>query len=506
MKYKIIGLSAIVLLLICAIFAQSTEPAKNRYHQHIESEAKEPCTEHDESLFCTHLPLINITTDAPIPDPFLYDENGEMLYDERGFVFKNDEMVSATVQYFDQNQSNNHLTDTPTVNERALIRVRGNTSRLHDKPGYLLKFKNSDLTKSLKVSLSGMSKDSDWVLHGPFWDKSLIRNYICYNLSGEIMDYSPNVRFCEMFLNGEYMGIYLITERVGFHANGRIDIAKSDLELNSTSYILRVDRGTSDTTHSLQTFANFAYITATPNQKSQHLEIIYPGSSLTEQQYHFIQSDFSKFEKSLFSFDYSDPRKGYTNYIDTDSFIDFFLINEFTLNYDAVDLSTYLYKDVGGRLKVCVWDFNSSFDYYKESLTNPQVFELQGRLWYKHLFKDTAFVDRVIKRYENLRKSFFNEEYMFSYIDSVVEYLGPAIDRNFEKWGYSFNSTYNGVSYDYLTPEERNVRSYDEAIEQIKETISARITYMDENIERLYSLCHESVNKKFNHDTEGTFG
>ena len=155
---------------------------------------------------------------------------------------------------------------------------------------------------------------------------------------------------------------------------------------------------------------------------------------------------------------------------------------------------------------MCVWDFNSAFDYYKDSSTNPQTFVLPTRLWYKYLFKDKAFVDHVTDRYHELREKFFNEEYLFEYIDSVVEYLGPAIDRNFEKWGYSFQSTYNGVSYDYLVPTERNVRSHEEAITQIKETISARIAYMDNNIDRLYSLCHESVNKKYNHDTEGQFG
>ena len=500
MKYKLFGLSAVVLLLICAIITQNIEPDRNRYHQHLETAEKAPCTDHGDDLFCTHLPLMSITTDGPIPDPYLYDENGEKLTDEKGSSFKNKEMVSASVQYFDQHQKNNHLTDSPVISERALIRIRGNSSRLHDKPGYLLKFKNEDLTKRRKVSLSGMTKDSDWVLHGPFLDKTLLRNYLCYNLSGEIMEYAPNVRFCELFLNGEYMGIYLITERVGFHKNGRIDIARSDAGLTSTSYILRVDRGTENVTHSMQTFSSYAYLTATPMHKHQQLEIIYPGSALTEQQYQFIQSDFSKFEKSLFSFDYNDPQKGYTNYIDTNSFVDFFLINEFTLNYDAVDLSTYLYKDIGGRLKMCVWDFNSSFDYYRDSLTTPQTFQLQDRLWYLYLFKDEAFVDQIVSRYRQLRKEFFDEEYLFAYIDSVVEYLGPAIDRNFEKWGYSFQS-----GSDFLVPAERNVRSYEAAIAQLKETISARIAYMDSNIDRLYSLCHDSVNKEYNHDTGGLF-
>ena len=501
MKYKLFGLSAVVLLLICASLVHAVEPDRNRYHQHLEAAEKAPCTDHKDELFCTHLPLMNITTDAPIPDPYLYDEDGEILLDEKDSPLKNEEMVAASVQYFDQKQANNHLTDTPSVNARATVRVRGNSSRTHDKPGYLLKFKTDDLSNGLKVSLSGMTADSDWVLHGPFLDKSLIRNYICYNLSGEIMEYAPNVRFCELILNGEYMGIYLIIERIGYLNDGRVNIAKSDADLTSTSYILRVDRGASSTTHSLQTFANFAYLTATPMHHQQQLEIIYPGAALTEQQYQFIQKDFSKFEKSLYSFDYSDPKMGYAKYIDADSFVDYFLINEFTLNYDAVNVSTYLYKDIGGRLKICVWDFNSAFDYYTDSFLSQQTFQLSNRLWYLYLFKDEAFVDRVIDRYQQLRKSFLNEEYLFDYIDSVVEYLGPAIDRNFEKWGYSFDT-----EYDLLTPTDRNVRSHEEAITQIKETISARISYMDSNIDRLYSLCHESVNKKFNHDKEGQFG
>lgn len=506
MKHKLIGLGVAALLIICAFAAQKAEPAKNRYHQHLEAAPKESCTEHGDELFCTHLPLMSITTDAPIPDPYLYDETGAMLYDENGNSLKNNETVSATVLFFDSQTTNNHLTDQPTVRESALVRTRGTSSRAYDKKGYLLKFKADDLITSLDVSLSGMTADNTWVLHGPFLDKSLIRNYICYNLAGEIMDYSPNVRFCELFINDEYMGIYLITEKIGYHKNGRIDIAKSDPDFTTTAYILRVDRGADDLSHELLTFSNYSYLTATSNGRNQPLEIVYPGIGLTEEQHSFIEIDFSKFEKALFSFDYKDPQKGYAQYIDTASFVDYFLINEFTLNYDAVALSTYLYKDLGTPLKLCVWDFNCAFDYYQESLLTEQTFELQSRLWYEQLFKDEAFVEQTVNRYYQLRKSFFSEEYLFDYIDSVVQYLGPAIDRNFEKWGYSFNSTYDGVNYDYLTPEERNVRSYDEAIAQLKETISERIVYMDNNIERLYSLCHESVNKKYNQDTKGTFG
>ena len=91
---------------------------------------------------------------------------------------------------------------------------------------------------------------------------------------------------------------------------------------------------------------------------------------------------------------------------------------------------------------------------------------------------------------------------MLDYIDETIEYLGAAIDRNYEKWGYSFESTHNGVVYDYLYPYERNPRDYDEAVDQMKNCILERIDHMDSHIDRLYTLCHDSLNKSINYRKE----
>lgn len=507
MKYKKIGLAVILFSLVFAFIAQGIEPPKKRYHQHLEAAEKAVCTDHGADTFCTHLPLFQITTDAEIPDPYYRDENGEIQRGGNGRSVKNNEMVSASVEYFDSKTKNNHLSDKPTVAEKAMIRVRGASSRGFDKKGYLLKFVEEDLVTGKDVSLSGMTADNSWVLHGPFLDKTLIRNYLCYNLSGEIMDYAPNVRFCEVVLNGEYMGLYLLVEKINQNDNGRINITKSDPDLATTSYIVRADRGAIDAEYELNTFGAYAYMTIHQGNKAGQMEIVYPGKYLTKEQHDYIQEDLSRFEKALFSYDYNNEDKGYRQYIDVDSFVDFFLINEFTLNYDAPVLSTYLYKDIGGRLKMCVWDFNSAFDYYEYSVVTPETFVMHDSMWFRYLFKDETFVDQTIQRYHELREKFFNEEYLLNYIDETIAYLGPAIDRNFEKWGYSFNSTYEGVSYDYLVPAERNVRSYDAAVAQLKNCIIERIQHMDNNLDRLYSLCHESLNKEFNYDRKtGRFG
>lgn len=316
------------------------------------------------------------------------------------------------------------------------------------------------------------------------------------------MDYAPNVRFCEVFINGEYMGVYLIVEKIEYSKDGRISIEKTNPKLDCTSYIVQIDRIPKDANKGIETFSSYSYIATNKGENRGYYQIVYPNLSLTEEQKNYIESDISKFEKALFSYDYNDNLHGYKAYIDVDCFVDYFLINEFSLNYDAMGLSTYLYRDIGDKMKLCVWDFNSAFDYYDTSVITPETFYLQNAMWYPYLFKDKEFVDRVVNKYYKLRKTYFNEEYLMAYIDETIDYLGPAIERNYDKWGYSFSSIHNGKLYDYLSPEERNPRTYEEAVEQLRSCISDRIIHMDAHIERLYTLCHDSLNKNYNYKKE----
>ena len=190
---------------------------------------------------------------------------------------------------------------------------------------------------------------------------------------------------------------------------------------------------------------------------------------------------------------YKDDKYGYRNFIDVQSFVDYFIINEFTSNYDAGWLSTYVYKDVDGLFKLCVWDFNSAFDNFKHSAMSPNTFETQYQPWYVMLTKCPDFTGQIIERYRELRQTYLSEEYLNQYIDETVAYLGDAIDRNFEKWGYTFEEE-NGLLY----PFDRNPRSYNEALEQMRSYIHIRGEWMDENIDSLMQFASESKNKKNN--------
>ena len=109
------------------------------------------------------------------------------------------------------------------------------------------------------------------------------------------------------------------------------------------------------------------------------------------------------------------------------------------------------------------------------------------------LFKDKEFTDRVIERYYELRETVFSEEYLFGFIDDTVFYLGDAVERNYDKWGYTFSE-----EYDLLHPHERNPRSYIAAVSQIKTFLTRRLEFMDENIEALRGNSAESKTKKYN--------
>ena len=224
------------------------------------------------------------------------------------------------------------------------------------------------------------------------------------------------------------------------------------------------------------------------------MDIVYPGTgNLTQERIDYIRNDFSDFEKSLYSYDYDTEPYAWWNDADMDSLADYFIINEFTCNYDVGARSTYIYKDVRGKYKMCIWDFNSCCDNFHFSQTEPQRFELQNTTWFYMLMKDEHFVERVIQRYRQLRETYLSDEYLMEYIDETVQWLGPAIERNFEVWGYTF------AEYTPLYPAQRNPETYEDAIEQLKTFIQERGAWMDENIEILRQYCHESKVKKFNH-------
>lgn len=488
MKYRLAGVAAAVLIVVVAVLLTMLNIGndQSRYHQHQMARQPDAGCDCDGSELCTHLPLVIIDTGGQeMPGEPIQDEDGAEI--GTTLTAEGEKMLSAHISILSDDSHNHHPSDDPDLESDIQIRIRGNSSRYFDKKNYLVRLVDQD-GDYRSEEVMGMAAHYEWALHGPYLDKSLIRNYMWYNIAGEFMDYTPNVRFCEVILDGEYLGLYVMMETITNGEDCRVDVSEPVDGTNKTGYVLRIDRGSSTELKNIETFTNYAY------RNLQQVDIQYPRTGdLTPEMADAIAQEFSDFEKSLYSYDYDTDDYGYYYDLDVESFVDYFIVNEFTANYDAGWLSTYVYRDIGGKYKMVIWDFNSACDNYEHSTMDPQHYEMHQAVWYFMLMKDEYFVNRIIERYHQLRNSYLNDDYLAAYIDAVVEYLGPAIERNFEVWGYTFEE------FMPLDPVERNPESHEAAVEQIKEFIYHRGAWMDEYIEALLQYCHESKNKKFNH-------
>lgn len=488
MKYKWIGLAACAVALLLAVLAPlavSDHATVGRVHQHRQGTPESACTDGDDGGLCTYLPIVEISTGGvTIPGRPIYHEDGTVTYTTAA---DGETTIDAAMRVIGVDISQyHHANGTPDVESRIQIRVRGNSSRSFDKPSYAIRLVD-EAGENAPQSVMGMDAHHEWVLYGPWLDKTAVRNYMFYNLAGEMMDYAPNVRYCEVILDGEYQGLYVMTESITGGKNGaRLGLSVSAKDQEFTGYLLRLDHQRPEE-EALRSFTNYTYTTPLL------LQIEYPGeknldAALREE----IRQDFSDFEKALYSFDYDRPDYGYQVRLDMDSFVDYFIINELSSNADAGNYSTYIYKGTDGLFRMCVWDFNNACDnFFEEELSHEGSF-LQNRLWYWMLVKDEDFTERVIHRYRQLRQGLLSEEALDAYIDEVTDFIAPALARNDARWGDVSQQA------DLLVPIDRNLDSRSAAVGQLKGYLHNRGDWLDEHIDTLRQYSAGSKVKQYN--------
>ncbi len=414
--------------------------------------------------FSSHLPVVRIDTG-----------DGEI---EKSIA------VWCRLEVIDNTDDRNYITDTPAFKTDATIHYRGNSSYGFDKKQYRLEFYESqdDGGPERNIPVMGMQPQSDWVLNGPYQDKALMRNKLSYDVARTCMAYAPDTRYCEVFVNGEYMGVYVMTESVKVCPE-RIALSDYSLLGGQTPYLILRERSYVETqSPAVRTFGTAA------GKADKGLFIRYPKiRTLTNVQKSWIEADISKLERALYSDAFDDPALGYMRYIDLDSFATYYVLNEFAINDDAGYHSTYCYKDFNGRLIMGpVWDFNSAYDNYADFKSYADQFYMKDNNWFARLTQDRAFVDAVVKKYRELRRGALSYESLVARIDANVAALGDAAERNFEKWGDTFELDMLASARD---APDRNLRSFEEAVAQLKGFIRGRGEFLDANIEKLFLYC-----------------
>lgn len=511
MRYRLAAILCCVTLLVagCALTLAggALEGRADRCWQHEQAQqlADLPQEEQeaasslstDPKSFASHLPVVSINTGGvEIPGEPLRNTDGSYVLDEGGnCVYSTaedgSESIAVRLEAFDAQGQANRLSDQPSLSERCYVHVRGNSSRQFVKKSYALRFADEQ-GQDEDVPFLGMEKSENWVLHGPCLDKTLLRNYLSYGLAGEFMSqYVPQTRFCELFIDGEYQGLYLAVETPKVQ-EGRIELTKADPRSAQTSWLVQVQPYEDDA------LATETFLEYTLRQRNATYVEYPPQTSITRAQLESIGQELSDFEKALYSFDYDTSAHGYWNYIDVQSFVDYYLMNEFAMNLDFGARSTFLHKDLRGKIVTGpVWDFNNCYGNFWDEPVTEGFCIIEGS-WYYMLGKDEKFTEKVISRYRELREGPLSTERIEEAIDAAVDYLGPAVERNYKRWGVLFEpEKLDGNNR--LQPLERNPRSYDEAVDQLKDWIAARGDWLDTYIENLRQYSHESMVKKFNH-------
>ena len=389
----------------------------------------------------------------------------------------------------------NKITDPfNEFNGKIAIEIRGSSSQMFPKKQY--GFETIDSTGEDKdVSLLGFPTESDWILYAPYSDKSLIRNVLAYKLANNIGRYASRSRLCELVLNDEYMGVYVLLEKIKRNKD-RVDISKLT-EADTTGdnltggYILKIDK--KDGGYNSGWYSDYRpYSNA---WQTIYIQYHYPKpESILDVQKKYIKSIVDSFETTMNSPEFADTLKGYTSFIDVESFVDYFILSELSRNVDAFRLSFFFYKDKNSKDKKIkagpLWDLNLGFgnsDYYNASstegwqinylTTDPTFLQsdyYQVPFWWKKLFSDKEFKNKIKLRWKEFRENELSIPNIMAIIDSITILLSESEERNFERWD---------ILDEYIWPNAYVGGSYENEISYLKNWIINRLNWMDEELD-----------------------
>ena len=416
-------------------------------------------------------------------EPIILDEFNLpiILIDTYGVEIPDEPRIPASMGIINNESGVNYIDDPFNDFDGSItIERRGNSSQWQGKTPYRFETVDDEGENS-NVELLGMPAENDWVLYAPWQDKTMIRNVLTYQLSNEMGRYASRSRHVELYLNDEYRGIYVLMEKIKRDGN-RVDISKLNPdEITGDDvtggYILKFDWFyTGDNIGGFESeFDDMIY--------NYH----YPKpSDIVPEQEAYIEEYINGFETIMMGTDYTNDSTGYPSMMNVESFVDFILLQELAKNVDAYRLSTYIYKDkesVDNRLTAGpVWDFNHGFgncDYGETWEVDNWLLEYnpeggdQMAFWWELLWEDLAFQHKAAVRYTELRQTIFSEEHIYSIIDSIADYLGPAVDRNFARWPLLGN---------YIWPNYYVFDTYEEEIDYLKSWTAQRLAWMDSDI------------------------
>lgn len=442
-----------------------------------------------------------LLSSASFPQTFTQSDLPLILIDTQGKNIPDDPKITALMKVINNDNKVNKVTDTNYEYDGYIgIEIRGNTSQIFfDKKSFSIETR-TDSGTNRNVSLLGLPEENDWVLYGPYSDKTMIRNVLAYHLGNTQGRWSPRTRYCEVFINNEYRGVYVLTEKIKIDKN-RVDIAKllpvdnAGDELTG-GYIMRIDRDRYGSWNS-------PFMGRTGNVDVPISYLDPPYDELTAQQRSYIRDYITDFEYALHDDDFKNPEAGYRPYVNVLSWVDYFLITELTRDLDGYRCSVYFHKDKdskGGKLVMSpLWDYNlgfgngnfmeadNPFGWTADGIGKGDWYEIP--FWWDKLREDPYFNSVIKRRWEELRSKSFSNLSINEFIDSCSNVLMQSQQRNYQKFD---------ILNKFVWPNAYIGGSYFSEVNYLKDWIADRLDWLDDQFNSIIPLSSGEV---INHST-----
>ncbi len=341
----------------------------------------------------------------------------------------------------------------------AGIRGRGHSTWKWDKKPWRVKFDSG-------VSLFGLHKAKDWVLLANYSDKSLIRNTVAFDMArGLSFGFVPHQFPVDVYLNGEYQGVYTMGEQIERNQE-RVDIDR-DYDDPDTGYLLEIGGTNEDDIRGRDYFhAGLLKFVAIKSPDSRQM---------SEEHFKFISEYVTAADQAV------QALGDYYEYVDANSLYDWLIMCELTCNIDtAFRRSCFITKDKGGKL--CfgpLWDFDLAMgnfsrdggDYTSWAATGR---EYVGDTWFGRLLEDPKFTEPFKARWFEMR-------------DDILRRAMDSIDRNAALLEYSQQENFLrwpiwDIRAGYQPSSMKKVNTYAKQIRFLKDWLTARAAWLDEAI------------------------
>ncbi|MEZ4448749.1 MAG: CotH kinase family protein [Nannocystaceae bacterium] len=426
---------------------------------------------------------VTMGVDLPPVIPVLVIEVG-------GAMIQKDVEVPGTITIYEDHDGT--LMDLGAVKPTMVAPIgfegRGNFTWTLPKKGYAFELQDG-VGGSLDREILGLPAGSDYALYACYTDKTCMRNALVFALGQELGRWSPRTRFVELVLDGEYMGLYMVWERVR-RDKTRCDVDKpaataKDGDL-SGGYIFRHEGGGKGQ----ETIDGVTYDRDWSTTAGRVYTYHYPQENkLSADQSAYLRGFVQDFEDALAQ----DPA-AYSTWIDVLSWVDHAIVEELTNNWDGYVHSVYMTKesvDDGGRFRMGpLWDYDLAFangnvtgyncatDNWAVQIVRPYPDDVPT--YWLDLFADAEFRAALKCRWQELRAGPITSERFAAQIAAWTAFTADARARDQARWQTMGKPIF---------PNCWNEATYEAEIDHLQLWIDDRIAWLDGQLAAVPGAC-----------------